>query len=236
MSDSETALAIMPKNELVQVEKMVAQQVSRAEKNRLKSAGVGLLGGAVSMGAMAVGVMASAAAAHVVVPVILGGFVLEMCGASVTWYYNTKYAKYTKRQTAAKAAIEEARRESLRTASESLLMRDAGACAVGKELCIEVPGETPKILRIELVGAALDFASNPVRKISARLYEAMTQADGSLKRGEHIAEIPEIACSMPLEQSSGPGSAEESADPAPPALPRSQVDKKLPPCTPRFGG
>jgi hypothetical protein len=228
-----TALAPVSRAELVQAEKNAAKQIERANKNQQKSFGVVVLGG-VGVGTVILG--------HFFVPLAVGCLLVQACGFGAKIAYGIKSDKYKRRQAAAKVAqVEEhvpaivaageARREAWRLAAESILTHNTGAYTVGQEVRIEVQGAPPVILRVETVGTGLDDEDRPVRKIYAQIYEAYASENGGLMRYKRSAIFPMIV-SMPLEQSSDPGSAVGSADPVPPSPPRSAVDKRLPPCTP----
>jgi hypothetical protein len=169
------------------------------------------------------------------VPLVIVGGLLYASGLGAALHSEAKAKQYRDQQAVAKAALEEeraaaiaaakateqARREALRLAAESVLTKAVGACEIGQELRVEVADEPPKILRIEAVGTELDNEDHKVQKISARLYETVADADGGLKRREQIANIPAFTYHPPLKP-----------DLAPSAPPRGEAKKRLPPCTP----
>jgi hypothetical protein len=229
---SETALAVIPKNELAIAEKQYDKTGRKANANGLREASfdVGLFGGLGGLGTLWY-------AATLIHPVtaIVGGLLLLCGGVSVSTMAVKRQLKLKGVADAARkhvydikdaianeqADAVEARREAMRLAAQSILMRDTGAYTVGQELRVEVPGETPKILRVKNIATGLDDKHRPVRTISAHLYETEVRSDKSLKRGQHVANVATISVSVPLE-----------ADLAPSLPSRSRAEKKLPRITP----
>jgi hypothetical protein len=226
MSNEQTALVAVPSAELVLAEKAAARQAEHVGKNMLKSNGVYALGVGVTL-------IACVPAIHLFLTFVLGGLLLQVCGGVASLHFGDKMQNYLrlqalaratqeKERAAAIAAAEVVRRETLCMVAESVLTKCAGTYAVGQELRIDVADETPKILRIENISTGLNDQDRPVRQTSAQLYEIMAQADGSLKRGKRIANIPAITCSVPVDP-----------EVAPPSPLRDIAEKKLPPCMPR---
>jgi hypothetical protein len=230
--ETSTALATLFQAPALRDELVIAQKqcdkAARKEQifNRL---GLPVFVAGASVGIGGLGTLLCAATLLHPATAVIAGVVLLCGGASssvIAVRHKDKLAKAANAASTRVSNIEDtiakteaARCEALRLAARSILMRDTGAYTVGQELPVEVHGETPKILRIQAVGTVLDDKDRPSHKISAGLYEAEAQADGAFRRGERVANVPTIICSVPLVPDLAPSLPPKAPKQLPPYAP-----------------
>jgi len=197
------------------------ERLAKAEK-KWDGGGVGATPGIAGAGAVVAGIVTVLVCAPVGVVLMAGGLTSFVIGLRIGGEAERNLAAAATTVTILQEkerAAKQARCQALRLAAESVLTKAAGAYEIEQELRVEVADETPKALQIVGIGTELDDEGQKVQKISARLYETVTQPDGGLKHGEHIVNIQGFTCPLPL-----------NSDPAPPH--RGETEKRLPPCTP----
>jgi hypothetical protein len=227
---NETALALIPKNELAVVAKQAGDRVEKIHK-----ATIGCLIGGVSGGLIGLCAVAAIPAAPVVAPVVALAGLFSLAVAAVTnIVLDCKSDDARTRQNKAIAERTDRLKETARTALAEAVRLDR--IRIGLDLSIAPQDETPKKVRVDNLSATINQISQKRLDIFARILEGdgtridwLIPSTSKISFTLSVAAFPK-AIRESIRNETALAHAESIREPQPPAV--REPEKILPRITP----